>query len=130
MLPGGIGHTRTSTDPMHDNDEWMDVDEPGNINLPLNLGDDEGDGESQEGGMRLMKRKKSILGLRMERVTTGLKINKTACSTISFPYNKYKFSLHCQSNINIHLLYNTWQSHYQIKKGVTLCRMLIYLFFD
>ena len=50
---GGIGHVGTSADPVHDDDEWMDVDKPGDINLPLNPGDvdeEEGDSESQEGG--------------------------------------------------------------------------------
>ena len=53
---GGIGHIGTSTDLMHDDDGWMDVDEPGDINIPLNLGDDdeeEGDGESQEEGSEI-----------------------------------------------------------------------------
>ena len=53
---GGIGHVETSTDLMHDDDGWMDVYEPSDINLPLNPGDDDddgGDGESQEGGSEI-----------------------------------------------------------------------------
>ena len=52
---GGIGHVGTSTDLMHDDDGWMYVDKPGDISLPLNLGDDEeeGDGESQEEGSEI-----------------------------------------------------------------------------
>ena len=47
---------------MHHDDGWMDVDKPGDINLPLNLGYDEGDGESQEGGSEIDEEKEEHLG--------------------------------------------------------------------
>ena len=39
---GGIGHG-TGADPKEGNEEWMDVDDPGDINLNLGDADEEDD---------------------------------------------------------------------------------------
>lgn len=72
-----------------------------------------------------ISRKKSILSLRTERVTTEM--NMTAYSTIPSTYNRSKIFLHSQSNI---ISIQCPAKPLLNKQGAMLCRMLIYLFFD
>ena len=62
---GGIGHVGTSADPVHDDDEWMDVNEPGDINLALNpedVDEEDDDGDSQEGGSEIDEEEEEHFG--------------------------------------------------------------------
>ena len=48
---GGVGHIEARTSPAPDDDEWMDVDELGDIGFQVNLGDvdkEDDDCESQD----------------------------------------------------------------------------------
>ena len=62
---GGIGHVVTGADPAEDDDEWMDIDEPGDINLPLDPGDvdeEENESEFQDGGSDVDEEEEEHLG--------------------------------------------------------------------